>query len=162
MTPCPPFGGNLTVPGWSWTALSDRWDEGFARLLAYTAEHGHALVPQLHVDKTGFRLGTWVATQRTRYTSNSLSTDRIERLESVDGWAWNPHVYQWESGFSRLVAYVDQHGHACVPQSYIDESGFRLGVWVLTQRRRKIKGAISDEQVERLEGLPDWTWNAKQ
>ncbi|WP_280471737.1 helicase associated domain-containing protein [Nocardia cyriacigeorgica] len=150
------------VPGWSWTALSDRWDEGFARLLAYTAEHGHALVPQLHVDKTGFRLGTWVATQRTRYTSNSLSTDRIERLESVDGWAWNPHVYQWESGFSRLVAYVDQHGHACVPQSYIDESGFRLGVWVLTQRRRKIKGAISDEQVERLEGLPDWTWNAKQ
>nr|WP_218020380.1 helicase associated domain-containing protein [Nocardia sienata] len=69
---------------------------------------------------------------------------------------------EWELGFSRLVAYVDQHGHARVPQSYIDETLLRLGVWVLTQRRRKTKGAISEEQVERLEGLPDWTWNAKE
>ncbi|MFC8383572.1 Helicase associated domain protein [Nocardia sp. NPDC057272] len=148
------------VPQWSWMALDDRWGASLTSLLTYTAEHGHARVPQSYIDQTGFRLGTWVATQRARFSKGALTTDRAERLEAVTGWAWDPHAHQWETSFVRLLAYVEQHGHALVPQKYVDQTGFRLGGWVLTQRRRKIKRAISDDQAERLEALPEWTWDA--
>ncbi|MGW0327774.1 Helicase associated domain protein [Nocardia sp. NPDC003183] len=149
------------VPNWSWVVLDERWEQGFARLLAYVEQHGHTLVPQKHIDQTGFNLGTWVSTQRMRHSKGILTADRTAQLAAVAGWSWDPTADQWEKGFERLLVYVEQEDHALVPQKHIDETGFRLGVWVLTQRRRMVKGAILNEQAKRLEDLPRWTWDAR-
>ena len=55
-----------------------------------------------------------------------LDADRQLRLEDLPGWTWDTKAYQWEEGFSRLLDYVERHGHARVPQSY-SVDGFRLG-----------------------------------
>ncbi|WP_431951359.1 helicase associated domain-containing protein [Nocardia lijiangensis] len=149
------------VPNWSWVVLDEKWEQGFARLLAYVEQHGHALIPQKHIDQTCFNLGTWVSTQRMRHAKGILTADRTARLAAVAGWSWDLTADQWEKSFARLLVYIEQHGHALVPQKHIDETGFRLGVWVLTQRRRMVKGVISDEQAKRLEDLPPLTRDAR-
>jgi hypothetical protein len=149
------------VPNWSWVIRDEKWERGLARLLAYAEQHGHTLVPQKHIDQTGFNLGTWVSTQRMRHSKGILTADRTAQLAAVPGWSWDPTADQWENGFARLLAYVEQEGHALVPQKHIDETEFRLGIWVLTQRRRMVKEAISDKQAKRLEDLPHWTWDAR-
>lgn len=68
----------------------------------------------------------------------------------------------------RLTAYIAAHGHARVPQKYVDPDGFGLGKWVHNQRtayRARTQAmkatALSDERVARLEQVPGWTWNAR-
>jgi len=76
------------VEGWVWDAVTARWEDGYAALLAYVAEHGDARVPQKYRTADGNQLGRWVNDQRTAYGRDQLSREQIRRLEAVDGWVW--------------------------------------------------------------------------
>jgi hypothetical protein len=52
-----------SLPQWTWTALEDKWSEGFESLKKYINEFGHSKVPaRLNYD--GFNLGKWVSHRR--------------------------------------------------------------------------------------------------
>jgi superfamily II DNA or RNA helicase len=73
--------------GWIWDPHADQWEQGFNRLVAYAESHGHTRVPQGHtVD--GYRLGAWVAQQRSKHTQGTLGVDRQGRLENLPTWTW--------------------------------------------------------------------------
>jgi hypothetical protein len=75
------------LPGWIWDALSDKWEEGFKRLLRYIECHGDARVPQsCTVD--GYKLGQWVSNQRARQAKGKLDANRQQRLQNLPGWTW--------------------------------------------------------------------------
>ncbi len=76
------------LPGWTWQPREAAWEEGFAHLRRFAEREGHALVPQQHWED-GYRLGQWVGVQRTTYRQETLSDDRIRRLESLPGWLWD-------------------------------------------------------------------------
>lgn len=78
-----------SVPGWTWDVLTAAWEEGFSHLGAFVKRIGHAQVPQAHVEE-GFRLGQWVAVQRTRHKEGRLADERADRLSSLPGWSWSP------------------------------------------------------------------------
>ncbi|MDX5962428.1 helicase associated domain-containing protein [Rhodococcus opacus] len=146
------------LTGWTWDPIADRWEEGFRRLLAYVEHHGHARVPQSHtVD--GYQLGKWITAQRHNHAEGTLDTDRERRLQELTGWTWDPIADRWEEGFSQLLAYVEHHGHARVPQSYTVD-GYRLGKWVNKQRSQCTAGTLDVGRERRLQELPGWTWNA--
>ncbi|MGO9284824.1 MAG: Helicase associated domain protein [Mycobacterium sp.] len=157
------------LPGWTWDWRTDQWEEDFSRLQAYVKQNGHARVARSYrgdTDMVGDRpLGWWVGRQRDFRTKGILSADREHRLEALPGWTWDPFVDRWEKGFSRLQAYVERNGDACVPLTYTDADGYKLGVWVGTQRaryaRQSNKSRLSDDQQHRLEALPGWTWHAR-
>ena len=83
--------------------------------------------PLKYVTPDGFKLGSWVSNQRKNKSKNLLSQDRIERLEALPGWSWDPFTEQWEEAFEQLQSYVNQHGNARVPNSYVTPDGFKLG-----------------------------------
>ena len=150
------------LPGWTWDAIHDaRWEAGYDHLLDYVKEYGDALVPLSYEAADGYRLGAWISQQRLRYGKNTLDADRVHRLEEVRGWVWNTVVDKWPEGFSRLQAYVELYGDALVPQSYVDDEGYRLGSWVGTQRAFQRKGTLAADRVRLLEKLPGWVWKAK-
>ncbi len=111
--------------------------------------------------ESGFNLGSWVGRRRTKYKKGDLSPDRIKALEEVPGWAWDPFEGDYQSGLERLRAYADREGHARVPQGYTDESGFKLGPWVVSRRTAYKKGDLSPERIKALEEVPGWAWVAR-
>jgi hypothetical protein len=148
------------LPGWTWDVRQDQWELGIQRLKEFIEKHGHALVPaKLVVD--GYRLGSWVNMQRTRYLEGSLEQDRIDRLETVPGWTWDARDTVWEEAIRDLEEYVEQNGNAIVPITYRTANGFKLGQWVSVQRTRYEKGIIAQERRERLDALPGWAWNVQ-
>jgi hypothetical protein len=42
---------------------------------------------------------------------------------------------EWNQGFAELKKYVSAHRDANVPAAYISSSNFKLGIWLLTQKR---------------------------
>jgi superfamily II DNA or RNA helicase len=78
------------LPGWSWNAKDSLWEEGLSRLLRYVEVHRRADVPQKYADADGYRLGSWITTQRVARKAGRLKPEREARLSAVPGWDWNP------------------------------------------------------------------------
>jgi superfamily II DNA or RNA helicase len=147
------------LPGWSWDVHADRWEEGYSHLLLFVDQQGHSRVPQSE-ELDGYPVGIWVAKQRSEHTKGVLGSDRAERLKSLPKWSWNPSADKWDEAYQSLVEYVDRHGDALVPQSFVTD-GIRLGSWVNTQRNNYTAGKLHPERRERLEALEAWTWNSR-
>lgn len=65
---------------------------------------------------------------------------------------------RWLENYRCLVAYTKENGHSLVPRSYVTPDGFKLGIWVADQRRRRHLHSESEEaSLERLRG---WVWDA--
>lgn len=109
----------------------------------YRDEYGDCGVPDNKIFR-GFKLGSWVGTQRRQA---SLTQTKKNRLDSL-GFNWDPLNAQWEFGLSHLAAFKKKHNHCFVPaDSLVD--GFNLGIWTSAQRSNKSK--LSPERLSRLE-----------
>lgn len=64
-----------------------RFEAGLAALRDYAAREGHARVPY-NYEVGGYRLGLFVAKQRSRYRRDELSPERIATFEAIPGWVW--------------------------------------------------------------------------
>jgi superfamily II DNA or RNA helicase len=148
------------LPAWTWDPNKDDWEEGYSYLLQFVEKEGHARVPANFRTMDGFSLGSWVANRRQGKKNNILTSTQIDKLEELEGWEWDPTEIAWEKGFSCLVQFIDQKGHARPPQLFKTESGVSLGQWVSGQRRNKNK--LTLDQVKRLEELSKWTWDPKK
>ena len=132
------------------------WETRFDQLVQYKANHGDCNIPT-----TQGQLGTWVSTQRANYRKGKLSQDRITCLDGID-FDWprprgssriDSKVVPWETRFDELVQYKAEHGDCNVPRSQ-----GQLGWWAVTQRQSYRKGKLSQERINRLNGMGfDWT-----
>ena len=124
------------------------WEFWLGLLEVYKEEFGDCLVAQSHTTASGHKLGNWVSKQRV--WKDTLTPDRIERLDTL-GFVWDPITEQWEQGFQELVTYREKFGHCLVIRSHTTASGFKLAVWVTTQRTMKDK--LAPERIARLDAL---------
>jgi len=63
----------------------------------------------------------------------------------------------WDTYLGKLATFKDRFGHCNVQQNYAEDVS--LAGWVAAQRTRKTKGALSDEQVVRLDAFGFvWDW----
>ena len=136
-------------------SLGVSWDQWYGRLQEFVVQEGHCRIPSIYVTPDGYRLGSWVASQRSM--RRTLSLDRRQRLESIANWVWELLVDKWEAGFSKLLDFATREKHCRVPANFVTEDGFRLGQWVSGQR--KIRNTLSHDRKNRLEALSGWTWN---
>jgi hypothetical protein len=137
-----------SLPGWVWNPRRDLrekpsaiWMRGFMHLKEYLDRGGHPHIPTSFLAEDGYRLGEWVRSQRTHYRKAELAKARIAALESLPGWVWDPcreapdrPSRSWTRGLPQLIQYLQRQGHACVPQKFVADDGFKLGMWVRYQR----------------------------
>ena len=143
------------VPGWTWNARTDKWEEGFGRLWDYVKINGDALVKEGHM-VDGYNLGDWVMTQRMNYAKGTLDRDRISRLTEVPSWVWNASDAKWEEMFNRLRRHIEDHGDARISRTCEDG---KLRSWVAVQRQRYRKGVLDPGRIRRLQELDGWEWS---
>lgn len=67
----------------------------------------------------------------------------------------------WDTYFGKLVAFKERFGH-CNVEAYWEEDA-SLGSWVSAQRTRRTKGALTDQQVARLDEVGFvWDFQSKK
>ena len=127
------------------------WETRFNELVQYKARHGDCK-PQSQGP-----LGRWVQKQRGGYKKSKLSQDRIDRLNGI-GFDWTPPRggvpgVPWETRFDELVQYNAKHGDC-----NISTKQKPLGRWVNDQRLKYKNSKLSQDRIDRLNGIGfDWT-----
>lgn len=135
------------------------WDVMFKHLCDYSEREDHARVPASYITEDGFNLGQWVWLQRKVYKRNKLTKSRIELLENLPGWSWDPHEEQWMIGYEHLKEYAEREGHAKVLRGYVGADAYSIGKWADKNRARYRNNKLSEHRIELLEALPGWSWH---
>lgn len=149
-----------SLSGWSWDVDKDMWERAYEALKQYSILNGDCLAPQYYKTSSGYKLGSWITSQRIH--KDQLSNERKTLLENLKGWSWNSVDTLWEEGYSALKSYMEENGDSKVPAKFITNQGYKLGIWVTTQRRAKVIGRLSSERSNRLEALKGWGWNNEE
>ena len=131
------------------------WENGYAHAKAYREANGDLDVAARYVCEDGFRLGSWIGNMRTMYSGvhgSRLSAERIRRLEEL-GMIWSCVDYGFERGCAAAAKYAAEHGDMRVPSGYVNEDGYKLGVWLSNVRQKHRNGTLPGWQARRLEAL---------
>ena len=128
-----------------WEPWNQKWKDRFADLVAYRAKYGDCNVPADWSEDP--RLASWVEKQRQSRRLNTLTQDRLERLDTI-GFVWTPAEGVWESKYAALVEYQRLHGHCRVPTDHAS-----LGRWVSMMRGKRKQGKLSEKRIRRLDEL---------
>ncbi|MDD5140399.1 MAG: Helicase associated domain protein [Verrucomicrobiales bacterium] len=151
------YEGRLNSIGFEWkapNALPPAKDlnERIAALLAHKAEHGHLAVS--HLDKNYPGLANWMTEQRRRLKNGTLPVEIKKRLDEID-FPWTPAPpntdKQWFEMFERFKKCASANGASIV--RVIDDETAKLNRWVLTQRRAKKTGQLSDARFRTLDAV---------
>ena len=140
--------------GFAWEPLDQKWAEMSQALKEFHITHGHCDVPQKYAPSP--KLGSWVNTQRMAKRDGSLTSDRIEQLNSLE-FDWAVRSSKWEEMLGRLLAYRAKSGDCHVPANWPEDK--ELANWVTRQRTLKKAGNLADTQVERLSAI-GFAWDA--
>jgi len=138
----------LDALGVVWEPHNEKWEAMFADLVAHRAKHGDCNVPAYWSENP--RLASWVQRQRTSRRLSTLTQDRLKRLDKI-GFVWAKVGKAWESKYAALVEFQRIHGHCRV--STLSKDHASLGNWVRTQRGRRRRGQLSQEQIRSLDRL---------
>ena len=148
------------IPGWTWDALDDQWQETLRHFAEYAAEHGNTLVHDLYVAPDSFPLGRRLNTLRSQYNRGVLLEkfpERIEQLEALPGgWIWDAREAKWQANFAKYRSYVEQTGKQ--PTKETEFEGYRIGSWIHNQRIR----TLTPEREKQLDEVPGWREPNKQ
>jgi superfamily II DNA or RNA helicase len=147
-----------SVPGWTWSPRRERdaFSAAVARLGQYVDDHGTARVPDGWLAADGFMLGKWVGNQRRAYRAGTLTPQRIDVLESFDGWSWAPDDDAFDAKVAVLDTFLRTHGR--MPRTVEVVDGERLGVWVRALQRKYAAGKVIPQRVAAVEALDGWSW----
>ena len=144
----------LNSIGFVWNVLEHNWEQGLHHLMKLRDRTRNLHVPNNYQTEDGFKLGLWAANIKTR--KNKLSPEKIEILDNL-GFCWNKKEYSWNEGLENLHQFKRKMGNCLVSAKYVTENGFKLGVWVNSQRRRYKR--LTPGQIERLNQL-DFIWDS--
>ncbi|RKY06759.1 MAG: helicase, partial [Planctomycetota bacterium] len=137
------------------------WEYGYGELLAYINAKGDSLVPMKYATVKGYKLGSWVASQRATHKKTALSKKRRIALEQLPEWVWDYSLSSWGKKLNCLKEYVKREQNADVPINYFTENGFNLGTWVRYQHLAHKRGSLSKQRQKRLEEIVGWVWKTE-
>ena len=114
-------------------AATPAWQEGYGHARAWQQQHGHLNIPVACISDGGFRLGSWLSSQRRQRNSGQLAADRIAALDGL-GMIWDVLEETWMRAYHEARAWQEQHGHLEVPADVRTADGTGLAAWLTSQR----------------------------
>ena len=151
----------------------NKWDQMYDLAKKYFAHYHNLEVPYNFItingydrDVNGDKLGVWISTQRFKYSNNTLSSEKIAKLELINmRFSSIKNVKpDWDQMYDLTLNYYEHFGNLDVPADFktlngyeYNEKGFKLKNWIINQttkiKSKEFKMSIlnrrkSDENIE--------------
>ena len=169
--------------GWQFAGVDGTYTELDEALLAklaaaYKAAHGSLELPAQYRTEEGIWLGSWLSRQKLMLREGKkLSTERCaalrelfqgentRRLTATVPPACSVREQNWLDNYQSARLYAEKKGSLLVPAGYVDENGFRLGVWISNLRaaRKARPGSfqVTPEHIALLDAI-GMQWDARE
>jgi len=135
------------------------WDWRFGILLAYVDEFGSALVRDDVVYKQ-VNLGKWIGQARRDHKRGDLIHERVQKLENLKDWSWEPYETHWQSCFAKVRdAFEEGRIDLSKPFPVTDSESQELKEWIQRQRNLRNRGWMDEDKVLLMETIEGWSWN---
>lgn len=131
------------------------WDYGFNNLLLFKEVYQHCSPKATYETEDGFKLGRWVAKQRSR--RKSMSILRVRKLERLGDWHWAKHDANWMEMYDDLLQFLKLNSNQYPSREVLASCGKSLGGWAIAQRVKEDEMVQWRKQL--LEKLPNWFWS---
>ncbi|GAA3538351.1 hypothetical protein AFL01nite_13300 [Aeromicrobium flavum] len=139
----------------SWRGVG--WEVGYEHLADHLQAGGSPTVAGSFVCDDGFRLGSWLNTQRSWKRAGRLSEQRIQMLDDL-GVVWDPQATSRKSNLTLIRAFGEENGHINVPVMHRSPSGKPIGKWLQMQIEAFHSQRLSEEIRVELERMGvDWS-----
>ena len=158
----------------------DSWQHRYELAAAYKAAHGSLELPAQYRTEEGIWLGSWLSRQKQllQKGDKSLSGERVKALKELfrgeperRGGAvctrarCSVRERNWLNNYRHAKAYAKRRGDLLVPASYVDETGFRLGVWIsnlrAARKTRPDSFQVTPEHIAMLDEI-GMQWDARE
>lgn len=157
---------------------TDSWQHRYELAAAYKKEHGSLAVPAQYRTEDGIWLGSWLSRQKLMLREGKkLSTERCaalrelfqgentRRLTATVPPACSVREQNWLDNYQSAKRYAEKKGTLLVPAGYVDESGFRLGVWIsnlrAARKARPESFQVTPEHIAMLDAI-GMQWDARE
>lgn len=121
------------------------WEQNYHRLGEFVAKHD-----RMPSEKEK-NIYNWISYQRKLFEKNKLSEERIEKLESIYYWLWDPRTSKWEESYNKLATFIKEHGH--MPNL---REAPKIWKWVRQERDRFRLKKLKKWQIDLLEKIDGW------
>ena len=163
--------------GMNWEK-TDSWRHRYELAVEYKKEHGSLAVPAQYRTEDGIWLGSWLSRQKQMLREGKkLSAERRaalkelfkgekgRRLSAPVPPACSVREQNWLDNYQSARLYAEKKGSLLVPAGYVDENGFRLGVWISNLRaaRKARPGSfqVTPEHIALLDAI-GMQWDARE
>ena len=158
----------------------DSWQHRYELAAAYKAAHGSLELPAQYRTEEGIWLGSWLSRQKQllQKGDKSLRGERVKALKEL--FRGEPErrsgavrtrarcsvrERNWLNNYRHAKAYAKRRGDLLVPASYVDETGFRLGVWIsnlrAARKTRPDSFQVTPEHIGMLDEI-GMQWDARE
>ena len=131
---------------------SDNWLERYGLLKKYEDEFGTVDTIIIDTKYGGVNIGRHVSNIRELYNRGTLSEQRINLYNKLNGWTFSPLDDRWNEGFKCLIKYYKKTGDANAPEGYIFDE-FALGTWCSHRRSDYKKNKLSKDRIKKLKEI---------
>lgn len=148
--------------GIRWQPSADIWERRYQQAREYFLRWGHLCPMGQAGPSLPAGLSQWLGSQRQQQQVDTLSPERVRRLEEI-GMLWDVRSQLWEASFQQAKAFYLQYGHLRVPKDSGPPAQKKLGRWISSQRKNYAKGGnpfFTPQRIRRLEEI-GMVWNAK-
>ena len=158
----------------------DSWQHRYELAAAYKAAHGSLELPAQYRTEEGIWLGSWLSRQKQLLQNGdkSLSGERVKALKELfrgelerrsgavrTRARCSVRERNWLNNYRHAKAYAKRRGDLLVPASYVDETGFRLGVWIsnlrAARKTRPDSFQVTPEHIAMLDEI-GMQWDARE
>ena len=150
------------LPGWKWNEHDELWNLRFNQLKKYLLKND-ILSLNSATKFNNAPIGKWASNQINHYKKGSLSDEKIDMFESINGWLWEVDKRDifWDQHYKEVSKFLIEHKHSSIPEKYISNN-LPIGKWVSRQRQyyKQKRTALTKERIKKLEDLKYWEWEA--
>jgi hypothetical protein len=130
-----------------WNQQRENWVTYYTRWERVPASSSHYQEEQ--------RVGRWQSRQRAAHRHGTMTQERQDILETIQGWTWNSDPFDTQR--NNWIAQTTRLGRAPSKRSTdVDEK--KAAHWRSNQMQMCNMGRMSRERMDQLDNTPGWTW----